>query len=177
MLYAERRTGSKNDLALESARSQLIPQLLVECGIDVLGEHDDPQRAQAAIPQEPPHAAFRKEQFLNDRRCTIGPSQYQDVIANRDWRQSALEPLHGLVEPLREDGDEGANEDDVAQKRHDSRDRSKKHTFVVAQIAGVAQAQKCPPDGLVQMRELPTERPGDDSAKEGDQHDHAGNKG
>jgi hypothetical protein len=73
-----------------------------------------------------------------------------------------------LVHPLREDRNEQAEEEDVAQNRDHGGDRASRDPFVVAQIARVREPQKGPPDPLFHLREFRVEKRDDHSCEQSD---------
>mgnify|MGYP000305454204 CR=1 FL=1 len=113
--------------------------------VRVLGKHDDPQHAGVVGFQETRHPPAGAQQLQHDVGCSMCPAQNQHVTGKRDRSCPRFDALDELVHPLGEDGDQQTEKQQVAEHRDHRRDRTTDKPFVVAQIAGIREAEEGPP--------------------------------
>ena len=94
-----------------------------------------------------------------------------------DRRQPLLQALHGLGQPLHENGDERPHEQDVAENGYRRRYRGLGDALIITQIAWVGEAQEGPPDGIRGGLEARRERARQKSRDDRDQHDEGHHDG
>ena len=68
------------------------------------------------------------------------------MLIECDRRCTLLQALYGLVQPLHDDGDQGACKQDIVEQDQDGGDRALGGPLIITQIAGVGEAQEGLPD-------------------------------
>ena len=108
-------------------------------------------------------------------RGTVGDWE-RGVRLPSEERLAAVEALllPGGGKPVREDGNEQAEEEDVAQDRDHRGDGASREPLVIAQVARVREPQKRPPDPVSRFRESRVEKRDEDSCEQSDARDESG---
>ena len=75
------------------------------------------------------------------------------VVGQHHRCDSGLDPAYRLVEPLGENRDQQAQEDQISENRHHRGNRSLREALVVTQVTGIGEPQERPPDGFRRIRE------------------------
>jgi len=63
-------------------------------------------------------------------------------------RRQPLQAIHGLAQPLHENGDERPRKQDLAKQRYRRRYRCLGNALVIAQVAWIGESREGPPDGI-----------------------------
>ena len=90
------------------------------------------------------------------------------MVAEGDRCDARLEPRDELIQPLREDGNQQAEEEDVAQDCDHRGNGASREPLVITQISRVREPQKGPPHPVLCLREFRVEKRDEDSCEQSD---------
>ena len=171
VVQAQRGAAAQDDLPGVPMGAELELDVLPETGIRAFGQQGHAQAPGPPLLQETLHPSLRDQDLLQDRQRAAGPTQEDEVRVEGDRRQPLLQTVHGLAQPLHENGDERPHEQDVAEDGYRRRYRGLGDALVIAQVAWVGEAQEGPPDGVRGGREAGRERERQKTRDGRDQHD------
>ena len=176
-VQAQRGAAAQDDLPVVPIGAELELDVLPEARIRALGQQGHAQAAGPALLQETLYPSLRDQDLLQDRQRAAGPTQEDEVRVEGDRGQPLLQAVHGLAQPLHENGDERPHEQDVAEDGYRRRYRGLGDALVIAQVAWIGEAQEGPPDGIRGGLEAGRERARQKTRDDRDQHDEGQDKG
>ena len=141
--------AAQDDLPRVPKGAELALDVLAETGIRAFGQQGHAQASRPPLLQETLHPFLGDQDLLQDRQRAAGPTQEDEVRVEGDRRQPLLQTVHGLAQPLDENGDQRPHEEDIAEYGDHGRYRGLGDTLVIAEVARVGEAQKGPPDGIL----------------------------